>query len=58
MTISKKAMDDFKAAYRAAYGEEITDDEAQLMGTEILSLIRLLLKTRAAKPPETAGSST
>ena len=51
MQLSDKAIEDFRAAYRAAYGEEITREEADVMGAELLHLVRLLLWRRTAFPP-------
>ena len=50
MHLSEKAITDFQAAYRAAYGEESTKEEADMMGMEVLTFVRLLLGRQAAFP--------
>ena len=50
MQLSDKAIEGFRAAYRAAYGEEITRDEADAMGTEVLQFVRLLLGRSTTLP--------
>jgi hypothetical protein len=54
MQLSDKAIDDFRAAYGAAYGEDITRDEAGVMGAEVLHFIRLLLRRHTTQPPSSS----
>lgn len=58
MPLSDKAIEDFRRVYRSAYGEDISRDEANVMGLEILRLIRLLLQRRPTRGPESGGSLT
>jgi hypothetical protein len=40
--LSQASLDEFKAIYRAEFGPEISDDEAQEMGSRLLRLLLLL----------------
>lgn len=44
MRFSNDVLDEFRAIYRDEFGEEITRDEAQEMGTRVVELLRLLLR--------------
>ncbi len=57
MKLTPEALDEFRAIYRDEFGEEITRDEAQEMGTRLVDLLRLLLRPlpnaqRASPPPD------
>lgn len=58
MPLSNRAIEDFRRVYRAAYGEEITREEASVMALEILRLIRLLLRRRPPTSPPKNGPLT
>jgi hypothetical protein len=51
MKLSQKAIDEFKAIYLAEFGKEITDEEAQKMGWNVLRLYKVLLEpSRPVQP--------
>jgi len=51
MKLSQKAIDEFKGIYRAEFGKEITDDEAQRMGWNVLRVFKVLLDPSRPLPP-------
>ena len=44
MKLTPEALDEFRGIYLDEFGEEITRDEAQEMGTRLVDLLRLLLR--------------
>jgi len=44
MELSQKARDEFKEIWMEEYGIEMGDDEANLRGTNLLEIFRLILK--------------
>lgn len=44
MRFSNDALDEFRRIYQDEFGEEITRDQAQEMGTRVVTLLRLLLR--------------
>jgi len=42
MDLSKQAIEEFKAIYKKEYGESISDDRAQELGQNLLTLFRVL----------------
>ena len=44
MRFTDDALDEFRTIYRDEFGEDITRDEAQEMGTRVVELLRLLLR--------------
>ncbi len=53
MELTPQDIEEFKAAYKEAFGEDITDDEAREMAQRVLRLYELL----SEKPPP-FGSAT
>ena len=44
MKLTPEALDEFRRIYEDEFGEEITRDQAQEMGTRLVDLLRLLLR--------------
>jgi len=44
MGLSKKAIEEYKEAYKKAFGREISDKEAEQLAFELLSLFKLIYK--------------
>lgn len=44
MELSKKAIEEYKEAYKKAFGREISDKEAQELAFELLSLFKIIYK--------------
>ena len=42
-TLSRQAIDEFKAIYKEEFGTGLSDDVAQQMGLDLLKLLKLLL---------------
>lgn len=53
MQFTDNALDDFRAIYRDEFGEDITRDEAQEMGTHVVELLRILLRPLPGDAPRT-----
>jgi hypothetical protein len=44
MKLSEEAIEDFKEIYYREYGKEISDEEAQEMGQNLLSLFHIICR--------------
>jgi len=42
MEIPQKDLDEFKAIYKKDYGEDLSDDEAQVIAGRLISLLRII----------------
>lgn len=51
--LSQRAISEFKEIYQKEFGEEITDEEAQKMGSNLLRLYKLLLDSPPVKKVDT-----
>jgi len=55
MTLPQRAVEKFQAAYKQDFGEEISFGEAELMLSELILFLRLLLK-KPDKPDLSTGT--
>lgn len=46
MQLSQKAIDEFKQIYYEEFGEELSDEQAELMGGRLLRLYQILLENQ------------
>jgi hypothetical protein len=44
MELSKEAVEEFKTIYREEFGEEISDQEAQELGQNLLALLAIIYR--------------
>jgi len=44
MALSKEAIDEFKAIYKKEFSEDISDDKAQELGENLISLFRIIYR--------------
>jgi hypothetical protein len=44
MSLSQKAIEDFKAIYRKEFNEDISDAKAQELGESLISLFRVIYR--------------
>ena len=44
MSLSKQAIDEYKAIYKKEFGQDITDFEAETQGTSLIDLFRIISK--------------
>jgi hypothetical protein len=44
MRLSKKAIDEFKEIYFREFGQNITDEEAQELGSKLISLVKIICR--------------
>ena len=51
MQLTQQDIEEFKAAYKEAFGEDITDAEAREMGSRVLWLYELLSKPLPLEKP-------
>jgi len=51
MQFSEKALDELRSIYRDEFGTDITRDQAQEMGTRLVTLLRILLRPLPARSP-------
>jgi len=58
MRFSQKAIDEFKAIYRKEFKKDVTDDEAQGMGTRLVTLLRILLQPLPGDCPDAARKAS
>lgn len=59
MQISKEDLDDFKRIYKDEFGEELTEDAASEMASDLLDLYELLMQPLPGEaPPATDQTST
>ncbi|MFC1856039.1 hypothetical protein ACFL2A_05820 [Thermodesulfobacteriota bacterium] len=52
MQLSKQAIEDFRRIYKEEYGEEISEEEANKLGVNLLNFYKIILK----KPPNTPNN--
>jgi hypothetical protein len=45
MKLSKKAIDEFKEIYFREFGQNITDEEAQVLGSNLISLFKIICRS-------------
>ncbi len=46
MRFSDEALDELRSIYRDEFGADLTRDQAQEMGTRLVTLLRILLRPR------------
>jgi hypothetical protein len=44
MKLNKKAIDEFKEIYFREFGQQITDEEAQELGSKLISLVKIICR--------------